>query len=128
MLGTILERARRRLLGDEEPETATIIAPVSPDPEAIGDVVVAMVRPDLDRFARALAKSLDPGMARPDSPALLAGALTTAIDRIGGRGRPVVTRSPAGLYTPEYWHVRVHGADVRTRGVLARLATAGDLN
>jgi hypothetical protein len=123
MLGSILDRARR-LLGEGEPETAIISA----DPDTIGDVVVALVRPDLDRFAGALAASLDPHMPRPDSPALLAGALATAIDRIGGQGRPVVTRSPAGLYTPEYWHVRINGADARSRSILARLVTSTDLN
>jgi hypothetical protein len=123
MLGSILDRARR-LLGDNEPETAII----STDPETIGDAVVSLVRADLDHFAGALAASLDPHMPRPDSPALLAGALATAIDRIGGQGRPVVTRSPAGLYTPEYWHVRINGADARSRSILVRLATSGELN
>jgi hypothetical protein len=122
MLGTILDRARRHLLGDVQPEAAVIAA----DPEIIDDVVVALVRPDLDRFAKALAAALDPEMPRPDSPALLAGALATAIDRIGGQGRPVVTRSPAGLYTPEYWHVRINGADARSRSVLLRLAAGPD--
>jgi hypothetical protein len=123
MLGSILDRARR-LLGDGEPETAII----STDAETIGDAVVSLVRADLDHFAGALAASLDPHMPRPDSPALLAGALATAIDRIGGQGRPVVTRSPAGLYTPEYWHVRINGADARSRSILVRLATSGELN
>jgi hypothetical protein len=121
MLGSILDRARR-LLGDGEPETAII----NTDPDTIDDIVVALVRPDLDRFAGALAASLDPHMPRPDSPALLAGALATAIDRIGGQGRPVVTRSPAGLYTPEYWHIRINGADARSRSILTRLAATGD--
>ena len=123
MLGSILDRARR-LLGEGEPETAII----SSDPDTVGDVVVALVRPELDKFAGSLATFLDPQMLRPDSPALLAGALATAIDRVGGQGRAVVTRSPAGLYTPEYWHVRINGADARTRGLLARLATSGELN
>jgi hypothetical protein len=121
MLASILDRARR-LLRESEPEPAII----STDPDTIGDVVVALVRPDLDRFAGALAASLDPHMPRPDSPALLAGALATAIERIGGQGRPVVTRSPAGLYTPEYWHVRINGADARSRSILTRLAATGD--
>ena len=122
MLGSILDRARR-LLGDGEHDTAII----STDPDMIGDVVVSLVRSDLDQFAGALAASLDPQMPRPDSPALLAGALATAIDRIGGQGRPVVPRSPAGLYTPEYWHVRIAGADARSRSILAGLASS-DLN
>jgi hypothetical protein len=124
MLGTILDRARRHLLGDDEPEPAPIVI----EPEQIDDVVVALVRPDLDRFASALAAALDPQMPRPDSPALLAGALMTAIDRIGGQGHPVVTRSPAGLYTPEYWHVRINGADARSRSVIARLAAGSDVH
>jgi hypothetical protein len=123
MLASILDRARR-LLGDGEHEAAIITT----DPDTIGDVLVSLVRSDLDQFAGALATSLDPQMPRPDTPALLAGALATAIDRIGGQGRPVVTRSPAGLYTPEYWHIRIKGADARSRSILARLATSSDVN
>ena len=58
---------------------------------------------------------------RDSSPALLAGAIATAIRRIGGSGEPSVTRSPAGLYTPEYWHIRVNGADGSTRHAVSRL-------
>jgi hypothetical protein len=127
MLGTIIDRARRRILGGEEPESVVESTDDVIEQDRIDDVVVALVRPDLDRFAVALAASLDPQMFRPDSPALLAGALTTAIDRIGGRGRPIVTRSPAGLYTPEYWRVRVIGADSLTREALSQLASGSPL-
>jgi hypothetical protein len=127
-LATILGHARRRLRGDEVADPVTGAGSVdTADPEPV-DVVVALVRPDLDRFASALAKSLDPSMSPPHSPALLAAALETAIDRIGGQGKPSVTRSPAGLYTPEYWHVRIRGADALTRLALKQLASGGHLS
>lgn len=111
-----LDRARRRLLGpSSEP------GPMAPDPERIEELVVALARPELERFVVALAASLDPHMPRPDSPARLAGALATAIERAHGVGRPTVTRSPAGLYTPEYWHIRIEGADRTTRATVDHL-------
>jgi hypothetical protein len=30
-------------------------------------------------------------------------------------------RSPAGLYTPEYWHIRIEDADFATRAKLGTL-------
>lgn len=86
-------------------------------------VSLALARPELERLFAGLAASLGPGRPRPDSPALLEAALSGAIARIGGSGRPTVTRSPAGLHTPEYWHIRVEGADALTRDGLTRLAT-----
>jgi hypothetical protein len=111
-----LDRARRKLRGPA-PEPA----PPPPDPNRIEDLVVALGRADLDRFISALSSSLDPHMPRPDSPARLGGALATAIERAGGHGRPTVTRSPAGLYTPEYWHIRVEAADRVTRATIDQL-------
>lgn len=111
-----LDRARRRL-NRPAPEPA----PPPPDPDRIEDLVVALGRIELDRFISALAASLDPHMPRPDSPARLAGAVTTALERTGGHGRPTVTRSPAGLYSPEYWHIRVEAADRITRSTLDQL-------
>lgn len=111
-----LDRARRRLRGPDDADRA-----VSPDPAPSDDVRVALTRPELERFVSALAAYLDPHMPRPDSPARLAGALSTAIERLGGTGRPSVTRSPAGLYTPEYWHVRIEGADDVARQAVAAL-------
>jgi hypothetical protein len=113
-----IDRARRRLLG---PEAEPAAAP--PDPNRIEDLVVALGRTELDRFVTALAASLDPHMPRPDSPARLSGAIATALQRAGGGGRATVTRSPAGLYSPEYWHVRVEGADRVTRATLDQLAS-----
>jgi hypothetical protein len=69
----------------------------------------------------ALASPLHPGLPRPDSPARLASALSAAIAQVQGRGEPAVIRSPAGLYTPEYWHIRIAGSDDRTRALMARL-------
>jgi hypothetical protein len=113
-----LDRARRKL-NRPAPEPA----PPPPDPDRIEDLVVALGRVELDRFISALASSLDPHMPRPDSPARLAGAVATALERTGGLGRPTVTRSPAGLYSPEYWHIRVEAADRVTRSTLDQLAS-----
>ena len=115
-----LARAGRRLRPVPEPP------PIEPVPApAIRDLAVTLVRPDLERLFGGLASSLDPHMRRPDSPALLAGALGSAIARVGGAGRPTVTRSPAGLHTPEYWHIRIEGADSRTRDAIDRLTAGG---
>lgn len=113
-----LDRARRKLLGPE-PETA----PAPPDPDRIESLVVALGRVELDRFIAALAASLDPHMPRPDSPARLGGALATMLQRVGAAGQATVTRSPAGLYSPEYWHIRVEGADRITRETLDQLSS-----
>jgi hypothetical protein len=117
-----LDRARRHFLGAPEPVPAPLAdaAPV----DVPCDLVLAFGRSDLERLLAALVASLDPHMARPDSPRRLEGALATAIQRVGGRGTPSVVRSPAGLYTPEYWQLRVDGADGATRSALDRL-TAG---
>jgi hypothetical protein len=117
-----LDRARRRILRSPEAELIPLAdaAPV----DVPVDVVIAVGRPDLDRLLGALVASLDPHMARPDSPRRLEGALATAIQRVGGQGTPTVVRSPAGLYTPEYWQLRIEGADGATRSALD-LLTAG---
>ena len=70
----------------------------------------------------ALAASVAPDQPRPDSPDRLAAALALAILRVDGSGAPTVVRSPASLYTPEYWHIRIAQADDRTRAAVARLA------
>jgi len=114
-----LDRARRRLTRPAPAEPG----PPPPDPDRIEDLVVALGRVELDRFISTLASSLDPHMPRPDSPARLGGALATALERTGGLGRPTVTRSPAGLYSPEYWHIRVEGADRITRSTIEQLSS-----
>lgn len=112
-----LDRARRRF--GAEPSS-----PSERDPAALSDLAVSVVRSELERLMNALA-SLDPDQPRPDSPALLAAALASAIGRVEGCGEPVVTRSPAGLHSPEYWHIHIARADDRTRAAIARL-TAGE--
>jgi hypothetical protein len=120
MWGKNLDRARRRIRGVQPPPPPEVL-----EPGAVGAVEVAFVRAELDRVVASLSAYLDPHMPRPDSPARLGGALTTAIERLGGKGRATVVRSPAGLYTPEYWRVRIDGADDVTRAAIARLLTGG---
>jgi hypothetical protein len=121
-----LDRARRRILRPPEAD-AVPFAEAAPEDVAC-DVVIAVGRPDLDRLVAALVASLDPQMARPDSPRRLEGALATAIQRVGGQGTPIVTRSPAGLYTPEYWQLRVDGADGATRSALDLLSAGARIS
>src|SRR3712207_4253670 len=67
----------------------------------IDDLVLTIGRPELDRLGSALQALLGPDTARPDTPARLEAALAAAVERLGGEGRPRVTRRPPGLYTPE---------------------------
>jgi hypothetical protein len=108
-----LDRARRRL---------GRAAPPAAEPAALSDLAVLLVRADLERLMSALAASLGPDRPRLDSPARLTAALSDAIARVQGAGEPEVTRSPAGLHSPECWQIRITGADDRTRDALARLA------
>jgi hypothetical protein len=129
MWGTrTLERARRRFAGGSGVSNApsdVAAGPTAPSrdgqagPETT--VSVALSRPDKDRFTAELAARLG-AETRLDTPARVASALTVAIERVGGRGQPLVVRNPAGLYTPEYWHISIHGADDLTRAEIERLA------
>jgi len=80
-------------------------------PAPCSDVVLTIGRVDLDRLGTALQALLDPGMARPDTPDRLEAALAAAVERLGGAGRPRVTRLPPALYTPEAWQVRMTSLD-----------------
>lgn len=73
----------------------------------VEDVSIVIARSELDRLGRALAELLGPDLHRPDTPARLEAALAAAVERLGGSGRPRVTRHPAGLTTPESWQVRL---------------------
>jgi len=122
-----LERARRRLVRAPEPSPEPRPEQASPDghggnPSDDTAVSVALTRRDKDRFAAALSAQLGDATPRLDTPARVASALIVALDRVGGRGRPHVVRKPAGLYTPEYWHISIHGADHAARAELERLA------
>lgn len=109
------ERTMRKLRGesvaidDEGPsvEPTDVNGPVGP----AGDVVLTIGRIELDRLVSALQAFLGPQTARPDTPARLEAALATVVERLGGAGRPRVTRRPPGLYTPEAWQVRLTSVD-----------------
>lgn len=122
-----LERAWRRLgvvPGAVPPERARDeddAGGADPDALAVVDLVVSFTQAEHRRFCAALSAACDD--AGPiDTPVRLATALDRHIRRTGGRGRPSVTRSPAGVYTPEYWRIRVEGADGATRSELERLS------
>ena len=104
-----LDRTRRRLRGSEADAApvadAASRAPTEPPP-VVTDLVLAIGRPELDRLGLALQGLLGPSVARLDTPDRLEAALAAALVRLGGGGRPRVTRRPAGIYTPEGWQVR----------------------
>jgi hypothetical protein len=96
-----------------------------PEPVAVADdgvradVELTIPRARLDGFAAALVgeQGLGVGAVSPDR---LTSAFNGAIDRAGGHGSASVSRSPAGVYTPEYWRFRIEAADSIAQGVLAR--------
>jgi hypothetical protein len=87
-------------------------------------VELTVPRAHLDGFAAALVGEGGLG-AGPVSPAKLTAAFAGAIDRAGGSGSPSVSRSPAGVYTPEYWRFRIEAADPIAQGILNRAAKGG---
>jgi hypothetical protein len=101
------------------------VVPVEPVPaaplvdEVRLDVELTITRARLDGFAAALVgeQGLGVGAVSPDR---LTKAFNGAIDRAGGHGSASVIRSPAGVYTPEYWRFRIEAADSIAQGVLAR--------
>lgn len=116
-MGLPFDRTRRWLLG--RPDTRipgpTPDAPVDGTPhdapDLAGDTVLTIGRTEVDQLGIALQALLGPGTARPDTPARLEAALASAVERLGGVGRPRVTRRPPGLYTPEAWQVRLTRTD-----------------
>jgi hypothetical protein len=88
-----------------------VVDAVPADGLVLDDVLLTIGRPELDRLGGALQTLLGPGTARPDTPARLEDALAAAVERLGGSGRPRVTRRPPGLYTPEAWQVRLTRID-----------------
>lgn len=116
-----LVRARRRLTG-QEPVPA---GPTGSNDGPAADLSFALGRADLERLIRGLAQLPGSEPGRPDTPARLETALRVAIDQAAGRGIPAVTRRPAGVYTPEVWHIEVAGADPRTRTTLERAIRGG---
>lgn len=112
-----LDRTRRRILRfgprASEARSSADIGRQPADP-ATSDSLIAIGRAELDRLVTALQSFLGPDAARPDTPARLEAGLATAIEQLGGRGQPKVTRRPAGLYTPEAWQVRLTSVDPNT--------------
>jgi hypothetical protein len=88
------------------------------------DVELTIPRTRLDNFAAALAGEHGLGIG-PLSPDRLTAAFAGAIDRAGGSGSPSVTRSPAGVYTPEYWRFRIEAADAIAQDILKRAGKIG---
>jgi hypothetical protein len=101
--------------------------PPEPKPdEVLTTVELTIPRTHLDGFTAALVG--DHAIAAgPVSPDRLTAAFAGAIDRAGGSGSPSVSRSPAGIYTPEYWRFRIEAADSIAQAVLARAGRAGRL-
>lgn len=124
MWGTkTLARARRRLgLRAGEARGAPASDPTAvADVPADGELTVVLTRAEIDALAAALESRLGGTMPRLDSPARMEAALAELIDRRGGRGQPLVVRSPATLSTPEYWHIRISDADHATMAELEGL-------
>jgi hypothetical protein len=127
MWGTkTLARARRRLgLRADRPPDPPTPSPTPPRGDDAGApdgaIAVVLTRPEKDALAATLEGRLGGATPRLDSPARVEAALAEAIQRAGGHGRPLVVRSPAGLYSPEYWHVRIDDADSITRAELGQL-------
>jgi hypothetical protein len=111
-----------------------VVAPVAgpalpPEPlpdEVRADVELTIPRTRLDGFTAALVGEHGLGVG-PVSPDRLTAAFAGAIDRAGGSGSASVSRSPAGVYTPEYWRFRIEAADAIAQGVLARAGKVGRL-
>ena len=108
-----IERTRRLLLRRPSPSEPSVLGVVDgPDgEEASVEILFSIGRAELDRLVTAIQSLLGPGTARPDTPARLETALIGVIERLGGPGYPRVTRRPAGLYTPEAWHIRLSDVD-----------------
>jgi hypothetical protein len=128
MWGTkTLARARRRLgmRRDGRPQPPVTAQPSTGEEAsqapAGGEMAVVLTRAEMDTLAATLELRLGAATPRLDSPARVQAALEALIAALGGLGRPLVVRSPAGLYTPEYWHIRIDDADTVTHAELGRL-------
>lgn len=124
------------------------VSPVAEPEPTLDTIEIALPCAVVPRFAAALDAAVRYGAALPDqdslpdaldvpaeaardlgpvSPARLQSLLATAIDHYGGAGRATVTRSPAGLYSPEYWRIAVADAS-RTTVEIVSLASRGATN
>ena len=117
----LVDGARRWLRSRAGYSAADLAEPL--DVPLLRDIEVAMTRQQLGQLVARLSPA--PKGRDAVSPAGLALILTQAITHGGGQGRPIVTRSPAGLHTPEYWRVRIEAADTVARRILERASTTG---
>jgi hypothetical protein len=120
-----LERARRRLIRRQSATGSDAARRATAEGDPSVDLSYALGRADLERLIGVLAALGGPDADRPDTPARLQAALGEAIGAGGGAGQPLVTRRPAGVYTPETWQIEVVGADVRTQSVLEHAIRGG---
>jgi hypothetical protein len=99
--------------------------PQTPRPNEVRlDVELTIPRTRLEVFASALVGEHGLGVG-PVSPDRLTAAFARAIEHAGGSGSPTVTRSPAGVYTPEYWRFRIEAADTIAQDLLKQAGTNG---
>jgi hypothetical protein len=125
------DRTRRRLLRVAGGPPAPAVAPlddtpgIDPEAKVTGEVVIAIGRPEFDRLGVALQLVLGAGAVRPDTPDLLAAALTDAIAGLGASGQTRVARRPAGLYTPEAWQVHLTSAEPVVETAIRRAIREG---
>lgn len=121
---------RRRPVGADMPVAVVLDgAPgllVARQDDVRADVELTIPRTRLDSFAAALVGEHGMGVG-PVSPDRLTAAFAAAIARAGGNGSASVSRSPAGVYTPEYWRFRIEAADAIAQGVLDRAGKSGRL-
>ena len=121
---------RRRPVGADMPVAVVLDgAPgllVARQDDVRADVELTIPRTRLDSFAAALVGEHGMGVG-PVSPDRLTAAFAAAIARAGGNGSASVSRSPAGVYTPEYWRFRIEAADAIAQGVLNRAGKSGRL-
>ena len=125
-ISSVMRRARPRPAGQPESairDRAETAVATRPD-RARADVELTIPRARLAGFAAALVGEHGLG-AGPLSPDRLTAAVAGAIARAGGTGSPSVSRSPAGLYTPEYWRFRIEAADALAQEVLDRAGRIG---
>lgn len=117
----LVDGARRRIRSLTGDGGVAVAEPL--DVPVLRDVEIAMTRQQLAHLVARLSPA--PKGSAAVSPAGLALILTHAITNAGGQGRPIVTRSPAGLHTPEYWRVRIEAADAAARHILERASATG---
>ena len=121
-----LAQIRRPATELEEVAQTSVAVPTTPSCDT---VEIALPSRAVARFAASLSGSvrdvgIDPAVQDSDrdnvSPTVLERLIASAIAETGGTGAPRVTRSPAGLYSPEYWRIVVTDANAAAVSVVRR--------